>query len=100
VSSDTIPPNQLLERTADRRENHRQEVTDTLNPTINYVINNINQYTSVSRGAISNGNEHEVSSFQWLYDNYPVSYTYINDEHLKTVGDGITVVCVDKRLPQ
>jgi RHS repeat-associated protein len=68
---------------------NRQEVTDTLNPTINYVINNINQYTSVSRGVISNGAEHEVSSFQGLYDNHPVSYTYINDEHLKTVGDAV-----------
>jgi len=68
---------------------NRQQVTDTANPTINYVINNINQYSSVSGSSISNGNEHEVYSFQGLYDTHPVNYYYINDEHLKTVTDTV-----------
>jgi RHS repeat-associated protein len=68
---------------------NRQQVTDTANPTINYVINPINQYTSVSGSTISNGNEHEVYSFQGLYDTHPVNYYYINDEHLETVSDAV-----------
>jgi RHS repeat-associated protein len=68
---------------------NRQQVTDTSNPTLNYVINNLNQYSSVSGSSIINGNEHEVSSFQGLYDTHPVNYTYINDEHLKTVSDTV-----------
>ncbi len=68
---------------------NRQQVTDTANPTINYVINPINQYSSVSGSSISNGNEHEVYSFQGLYDTHPVNYYYINDEHLKTVSDTV-----------
>ena len=58
-------------------------------PTINYVINNLNQYSSVSGSSISNGNEHEVYSFQGLYDTHQVNYYYVNDEHLKTVSDTV-----------
>src|SRR6185436_5242845 len=66
---------------------NRQQVTDTANPTINFVINNINQYNSASGCSITNGPEHEISSFQGLYDTQPVTYTYLNDEHLIYVSD-------------
>jgi RHS repeat-associated protein len=70
------------------RAGNRQEVTDTANPTATYYgINNLNQYSSVSGSTISNGNEHEVYSFQGLYDTIPVTYTYINDEHLTQARD-------------
>ena len=67
---------------------NRQQVTDTANPTINYVLNNINQYNSASGCSITNGLEHEVSSFQGLYDTQPVNYYYLNDEHLISVSGG------------
>ncbi|HEX4708155.1 MAG TPA: RHS repeat-associated core domain-containing protein [Candidatus Udaeobacter sp.] len=70
------------------RAGNRQQVTDTSNPTTNYVVTNMNQYSSVSGSTISNGNEHEVSSFQGLYDTHPVNYYYVNDEHLKQASDG------------
>ena len=52
------------------------------------MANNINQYSSVSGCSITNGSEHEVSDFQGPNDPGQVHYTYINDEHLKTVSDG------------
>jgi RHS repeat-associated protein len=67
---------------------NRQQVTDTANPTINYVINNLNQYNSASGCSIGNGPEHEVSSFQGLYDTQQVNYHYLNDEHLVSVDVG------------
>ena len=67
---------------------NRQQVTDTANPTINFVINNINEYNSASGCSITNGNEHEISSFQGLYDTQPVNYYYLNDEHLISVSGG------------
>ena len=67
---------------------NRQQVTDTANPTINFVINNINEYNSASGCSITNGNEHEISSFQGLYDTQPVNYHYLNDEHLISVSGG------------
>jgi RHS repeat-associated protein len=70
------------------RAGNRQQLTDTANPTITYVQNNINQYRSASGCSITNGLEHEVNSFQGLYDTHPVNYYYINDEHLKQVSDG------------
>ena len=66
---------------------NRQQMTDTANPTVTYVINNINQYTSVSGCSISNGLEHEVSSFAGPNHPGAVTYTYVNDEHLKQVTD-------------
>ncbi len=68
---------------------NRQQVTDTANPTTNYVVNNLNQYSSVSGSTIGNGNEHEVSSFQGFYDTHPVNYVYLNDEHLASVSDTV-----------
>ena len=65
---------------------NRQQVTDTANPTINYVQNNINQYNSASGCSITNGPEHEISSFQGLYDTQAVTYNYLNDEHLISVS--------------
>ena len=67
---------------------NRQQVTDTANPTINFVINNLNQYNSASGCSITNGLEHEISSFQGLYDTQPVTYNYLNDEHLISVISG------------
>jgi RHS repeat-associated protein len=64
---------------------NRQQVTDTANPTISSVINTINQYTSASGCSITNGLEHEISSFQGLYDTQLVNYHYLNDEHLISV---------------
>jgi len=69
------------------RGGNRQQVTDTSNPTATYTANNINQYSSVSGCSISNGLEHEVSSFQGPTDPGAVNYTYVNDEHLKQVSD-------------
>jgi RHS repeat-associated protein len=69
------------------RAGNRQQVTDSSNPTATYAANNINQYSSVSGCSITNGLEHEVSSFQGPTDPGAVTYTYINDEHLKQVSD-------------
>jgi YD repeat-containing protein len=69
------------------RAGNRQQVTDSSNPTATYAANNINQYNSVSGCSITNGLEHEVSSFQGPTDPGAVTYTYINDEHLKQVSD-------------
>jgi RHS repeat-associated protein len=68
------------------RAGNRQQVTDTANPTINYVQNNINQYKSASGCSITNGSEHEINSFEGLYDTQPVYYYYVNDERLKQVS--------------
>jgi RHS repeat-associated protein len=69
------------------RAGNRQQVTDSANATATYAPNNINQYTSVSGCSISNGLEHEVSSFQAPNDTNLVNYYYVNDEHLKQVSD-------------
>jgi RHS repeat-associated protein len=45
-----------------------------------YTPNNFNQYTQGHGEAVSNGTEHEVSSYR------NISYTYINDERLSRVG--------------
>ncbi len=70
------------------RSGNRQQITDSDSPTATYMVNNINQYSSVSGCSISNGPEHEVSEFRGPNDPGQVHYTYINDEHLKTVSDG------------
>jgi hypothetical protein len=49
----------------------------------NYTTNNLNQYSIVGADAVVNGSEHEITSYAG------VSYTYINDEHLKTATYGI-----------
>ena len=69
------------------RAGNRQQVTDTANPTINYVQNNINEYKTASGSIITNGSEHEINSFQGLYDTQLVTYQYLNDEHLINVWD-------------
>gem|GEM_PF-3126379 len=61
---------------------NRTSVTDNVNGNASYVQNTLNQYTSVSGSAVTNGNEHEIRT----YDS--VTYTYINDEHLKQVTSG------------
>lgn len=63
------------------RAGNRQQVTDIANPTINFVINNLNQCNSASGCIIRNRSGHEVSSFQRLYDAQQVNYHYLNDEH-------------------
>ena len=69
------------------RAGNRQQVTDSASSTATYTPNNINQYSSVRGCSISNGLEHEVNSFQGPNDPGAVTYTYINDEHLKQVSD-------------
>ena len=71
------------------RAGNRQQVTDSASPTATYMVNNINQYSSVSGCSITNGLEHEVSDFQGPNDPGQVHYSYINDEHLTTVSDGL-----------
>src|SRR5206468_813913 len=67
---------------------NRQQVTDTANPTATYgSANDFNQYPYVTGCGISNGSEHEVRSFQSLYDTMKVNYYYINDEHLRQATD-------------
>ena len=70
------------------RSGNRQQITDSDSPTATYMVNNINHNSSVSGCSISNGPEHEVSEFRGPNDPGQVHYTYINDEHLKTVSDG------------
>lgn len=70
------------------RAGNRQQVTDIANPTINFVINNLNQCNSASGCIIRNRSGHEVSSFQRLYDAQPVNYHYLNDEHPVSVDVG------------
>jgi hypothetical protein len=48
-----------------------------------YTTNNLNQYSTVGADAVVNGSEHEITSYAG------VTYTYINDEHLKTATYGI-----------
>jgi YD repeat-containing protein len=60
---------------------NRTSIVDT-GVTKSYTPNNLNQYTAAEGTAVTNGSEHEVASYQG------VSYTYINDERLKTVTSG------------
>ena len=47
-----------------------------------YSPNTLNQYTAAEGTAVSNGSEHEIASYQGN------TYSYINDERLKTVSSG------------
>jgi len=60
---------------------NRTSVVDN-NVSKTYSPNVLNQYTAVGGTAVGNGNEHELTSYQ------AISYTYINDERLKTVTGG------------
>jgi RHS repeat-associated protein len=59
------------------RAGNRTSVTDNVNGNKTYTPNALNQYSTVTGSTITNGNEHEVASFNG------VTYTYINDERLK-----------------
>jgi RHS repeat-associated protein len=62
---------------------NRTSVVDTVNGNTTYAPNPLNQYTGLAGGgAITNGNQHEVSNYKGI------TYSYINDEHLKQVSDG------------
>jgi len=62
---------------------NRTVVGDTVNGNATYAPNSLNQYTGSAGGAaITNGSQHEVGSYNG------VSYTYLNDEQLKTVTSG------------
>jgi RHS repeat-associated protein len=61
---------------------NRTSVTDDVNGNATYVPNNLNQYTSVRGSSVTNGSEHEIRTYN------SVTYTYINDEHLKQVSSG------------
>jgi RHS repeat-associated protein len=67
---------------------NRTAVADTLLGNATYAPNDFNQYTAVTNSTITNGSEHEVASYQGPYDTQLVNYTYINDEHLKSVSSG------------
>jgi RHS repeat-associated protein len=59
---------------------NRMVVGDTVNGNTTYAPNSLNQYTGSAGGAaITNGNQHEVGSYNG------VGYTYINDERLSSV---------------
>jgi RHS repeat-associated protein len=64
------------------RPGNRSVMLDTVNGNVTYSDNALNQYTGVSGSSITNGPEHEVQTFNG------VTYSYINDEHLKQVSDG------------
>ena len=62
---------------------NRIVVGDSVNGNTTYAPNPLNQYTgSAGGGAVTNGNEHEISNYKG------VTYSYINDEHLKQVTSG------------
>jgi RHS repeat-associated protein len=64
---------------------NRTSVTDNVNGNASYTPNILNQYTAITGSSISNGNEHEISLLN------KVSYSYINDEHLKQADDGTNI---------
>jgi RHS repeat-associated protein len=66
---------------------NRQSVTDN-GTTWGYTPNSINQYTSLQGGTITNGPQHEVSSFQRPNDAQLVNYTYMKDRQLIRVVSG------------
>lgn len=62
---------------------NRIGVYDTVSGNMTYSPNGLNQYTGSAAGAaITNGSEHEVATYN------AVTYSYINDEHLKQVSSG------------
>jgi YD repeat-containing protein len=63
---------------------NRTSVVDN-NVTSTYVPNSINQYYPTAGGSsITNGPEHEIQTYNG------VTYSYINDDHLKSVTSGST----------
>ena len=73
-------PNRNVTYTLDKAGN-RTSVTDNLNGNATYAPNTLNQYTGSMGGeAISNGNEHEISTYK------NIKYSYINDERLSSVS--------------
>jgi RHS repeat-associated protein len=76
-----LPTGRNVIYTLDKAGN-RTSVTDNVNGNAIYAPNNLNQYTSVGGSSLSNGPEHEIQTY------YSVTYSYINDEHLKTVSSG------------
>jgi RHS repeat-associated protein len=86
-------PNTAL--TADRtvqyaydKAGNRNTVDDSLIGSTTYTPNTINQYSAVQACTVSNGPEHEISSFQGPTDAQPVNYQYMKDEHLIRVASG------------
>jgi RHS repeat-associated protein len=59
---------------------NRSSLTDSTGPSYTYGTTNLNQYWTDGANAISNGNEHELSSYQ------NISYSYINDTHLSAIS--------------
>jgi RHS repeat-associated protein len=76
-------PSHTLTYNLDNKGN-RTSVVDTANPTTTYSPSPIDQYTSVSGNTITNGSEHEISAFNG------VTYSYVNDERLKSAMTGTT----------
>lgn len=74
-------PTRTVNYTVDKSGN-RTNVNDT-GVNTSYTPNNLNQYTGVGGpNNVGNGSEHEISSFQTN------TYTYINDERLKSIMSG------------
>lgn len=67
---------------------NRTSVVDTLLGNTTYTPNDLNQYTGVTTGTITNGREHEIWQYKGPYDAEVATYTYINDEHLVVVTGG------------
>jgi RHS repeat-associated protein len=76
-----LPSGRSVSYNLDKAGN-RTSVTDNVNGNATYAPNPINQYTSVGGSSVTNGPEHEIRTYN------SVTYTYINDEHLKQVSSG------------
>jgi RHS repeat-associated protein len=76
-----LPTGRDVTYTLDKAGN-RTSVTDNANGDATYSPNNLNQYTWVGGHQVINGGEHEIQTYK------SITYTYINDEHLKTVTGG------------
>jgi RHS repeat-associated protein len=83
----TLPGGRSVMYYLDRAGN-RTQLSDTVNGSPTFSLNTINQYTAVTGCTISNGLEHEISSFKGPTDPQLINYYYVNDERLKQVTSG------------
>ena len=65
---------------------NRTSVGDTLFGNVTYTPNALNQYDTLTGSTIHHGNNHEIDQYQGPADPQPVTYTYVNDEHLKSAS--------------
>jgi RHS repeat-associated protein len=65
------------------RAGNRATMTDSAGPSCTYGTTSLNQYWTTGNDPVTNGNEHELASYQ------NITYTYINDTHLSSIsGNG------------